>query len=161
MNPYAAALGDRDPLESLTATSKRLREQFDTLGPRGAELSLSAGKWTARQILCHLADTELVFAFRLRQTLAETHHVIQPFDQDAWATRYGHCEVNTALELFSVVRGWNVALIRSVAPEEYAKPLAHPERGEMTLKTLVETMAGHDLNHLRQLETISNRSASV
>lgn len=161
MNPYASALGDRDPLETMAATSKRLREQFDTLGPRGAELSLAPGKWSARQILCHLADTELVFAFRLRQALAETHHVIQPFDQDAWATRYGPCQVKTALELFSVVRAWNIGLVKAVTPKEYEKPLAHPERGEMTFKTLVETMAGHDLNHLRQLETLTTRSASV
>jgi uncharacterized damage-inducible protein DinB len=161
MNPYASNLGDRDPLAVMAATPALLRNWFETFGDRGAALSLAPGKWSAREILCHLADAELVFAFRLRQALAEAHHTIQPFDQDAWATRYAACEVKTALELFSTVRASNVAFIKAATPDDFSKPVAHPERGEMTFKTLVETMAGHDLNHRAQLETISKRAASV
>jgi hypothetical protein len=107
-----------------------------------------------REILIHLADTELAFAFRLRQALAEPHHVVQPFDQDAWAARYGTYDAYSALMTFSAVRTWNRRLIETVAPGEFSKPVTHPERGAMTFRTLVETMAGHDLNHLRQIESI-------
>jgi hypothetical protein len=58
---------------------------------------------------------------------------------------------------FSCVRQWNLMLLRSVAPEAMTKQLLHPERGEMTLRVLIETMAGHDLNHLAQLEAIAVR----
>ncbi len=112
-----------------------------------------------RQILCHLADCEVVFAYRLRQTLAECRHTIQPFDQDRWADPYAAYEAQEALALFSAARQWNVKLIRAASPAQLAKTVTHPERGEMTFQTIVETMAGHDLNHLQQLETIAARIA--
>jgi hypothetical protein len=157
MNPYASFLGDRDPLPVITATPKRLEDLAATLGPEGLKRSLAPGKWSAREILCHLADCESVFAFRLRQALAEDHHVIQPFDQDKWAAVYSAYEARAALAVFSAVRHWNLALIGTATPAMLSKTLNHPERGDMTFKVLIETMAGHDLNHLRQLETIAAR----
>lgn len=152
MNPYATQLGNRDPLEVIARTPQELAGHVDRLGRDGLERSYGPGKWTARVILSHLADTELAFAFRLRQALAEPHHVIQPFDQEAWAKPYNSFDAQTALHTFSAVRRWNLALIRTLSPEDFSKRVTHPERGEMTFQVLVETMAGHDLNHLRQLE---------
>lgn len=161
MNPYASILGDRNPLEVMGATSERLCEVFDTLGPEGAALSVAPGKWSAREILCHLADTELAFGFRLRQALAEAHHILQPFDQDAWARGYASCDTKQALAVFSAIRQWNIAFIRTATPDEFSTRVSHPQRGEMTFNTLVEIMAGHDLNHLRQLETILSQRPSA
>jgi uncharacterized damage-inducible protein DinB len=152
MNPYAVHLGQRDPLQVLPATAARLGALLDALGPSAAGRPPAPGKWSAREILCHLADTELVFAFRLRQALAEPHHVIQPFDQDQWARAYDRFEARQALEVFTTVRGWNLTLLGSVPPESLSKPLTHPERGVMTFQALIETMAGHDVNHLKQIE---------
>ena len=121
--------------------------------------SLAAGKWSAREILCHLADCEMVFAFRLRQTLAEDHHVIQPFDQEKWAAQYDCYDTRDALSTFHTVRNWNLALIRSLPPEALETTVTHPERGTITFRTIVETMAGHDINHLRQLEAIVKQYA--
>ena len=157
VNPYAEFVGTRAPKEVIAATPDRLTETMDRLGPAGAEHSPAPDKWNAREILCHLADTELVFAFRLRQTLAEPHHVIQPFDQDKWAASYDAFDATAALEVFAAVRRWNVTLIDAVPPESLSKPLSHPERGEMTFSVLIETMAGHDLNHLQQLEGIATQ----
>jgi hypothetical protein len=95
-----------------------------------------------------------VFAFRLRQALAQDHHVIQPFDQDDWAATYGLYDAHTALATFSAVRQWNLALIAGLGAEDLTKPLNHPERGDMTLRVVIETMGGHDLNHLQQVEKI-------
>jgi uncharacterized damage-inducible protein DinB len=161
MNPYAPHLGKRKPLEVIAQTSERLASLMQTIGDERAQQSPAPGKWSAREILCHLADCELVFAFRLRQALAEDHHVIQPFDQEKWAAQYGAFDVAAALAVFSAVRNWNVALIRSVTPGSLAKPLNHPERGEMTFQVLIETMAGHDLNHISQIESIAGRAAQA
>jgi hypothetical protein len=95
-----------------------------------------------------------VFAFRLRQTLAENNPVVQPFNQDNWAATYGHYDAPMALAAFSAVRQWNLAFIRGLKPADFNKPLNHPERGDMTLRVVVETMAGHDLNHFRQVEAL-------
>jgi len=155
LNPYNIYLGDRDPRAVIADTPRQLKLLVDRLGPAGLERSLAPGKWAARAILCHLADVECTFAFRLRQTLAQPHHVIQPFDQDDFSKRYGSLDANAAIETFSAVRRWNLALLESVGPEDLSRLVTHPERGTMTFQTVVETMAGHDLNHVRQLETIA------
>jgi len=161
MNPYASHLGDRDPQQVIAATAGQLASAIRTLGPERADQSPAPGKWSVREIICHLADCEIVFAYRLRQALAEDHHVIQPFDQDKWAKVYAAYDAPAALAVFSSLRRWNIALIGSLKPEAFTKRLTHPERGEMPYKELVETMAGHDINHLRQIEAITARVASA
>jgi uncharacterized damage-inducible protein DinB len=154
LNPYATFLGNRTALEVLPTTPDKLHAVLEQLGPKGVEQNPAPGKWSAREIVSHLADCEIAFGFRLRQTLAEDNHVIQPFDQEKWAANYAAYDASTALAAFAAVRQWNLALIKSVTPEKQTKPATHPERGTMTFLTIVETMAGHDLNHLQQLENM-------
>jgi hypothetical protein len=154
MNPYASFLGDRNPLDVIEQTPRTLSGLVMQCVPSSMEWRPAPGKWNAREILCHLADSEIAFAFRYRQTLAEDHHVIQPFDQERWAGMYGGLGARSALSAFSALREWNLALIGSAPTEAMAKRVRHPERGEMTFRVIVETMAGHDLNHLAQLDRI-------
>jgi len=153
-NPYAKFLGEVPPWEVIDQTAGKLRFLIDRLGSQ-AEIPPAPGKWSARQIVCHLVDCEIVFAFRLRQALSEDHHVIQPFDQDRWAANYDVFDIATALTVFAAVREWNVRLISMMTPDQLGKKLTHPERGEMHVAVVVETMAGHDLNHIQQLEAIA------
>jgi hypothetical protein len=154
MNPYARQLGTRDPLKIIATTARHLEQLAAVLGPVRIEERPASGKWSPHEILCHMADTELVFSVRLRQALAEPHHVIQPFDQEIWATNYSNYDPQQAMLTFSSVRQWNVMLLRSVPPGVLTKPVTHPERGTMTFRHLIDTMAGHDLNHLAQLEAM-------
>ena len=157
-NPYASFLGDLNAREVISSTAHNLIHLADRLGSGGFEQSYAPGKWTARVILCHLADCEIAFGFRVRQALAEDNHVVQTFDQDAWARPYGNASFHaqTALQVFSDLRGWNLVLIDSLPPDSFGRRFRHPERGEHTLQTFIELIAGHDLNHLRQLETIAD-----
>jgi hypothetical protein len=155
MNPYASFLGPDDPQKVIASTPATLRKLLDSLGRERANQSPAPGKWSVREILCHLADCEIVFAFRLRQTLADPHHVIQPFDQDVWASNYAAYDAESALGVFSAVRDFNVKLISSLPPEAFSRPVTHPERGAMTFQTIVETMGGHDRNHTIQIEKIA------
>jgi hypothetical protein len=161
MNPYASYLGERDPQAVIAQTPALLDGLFAKLGKTGAERAPAPGKWSARKILCHLADCEVAFAFRLRQALAEPHHVIQPFDQDAWAAVYSAeaLDVASALETYTALRKWNIKLIQNLPAGAMSKPVSHPERGPMTFGVVVETMAGHDLNHLQQIERIAAQHA--
>jgi hypothetical protein len=95
------------------------------------------------------------FGFRLRQTLAEDHHVLQPFDQEKWAATYPSVTAQQALAAFAAMREWNLILIRNAPQGAAKKPVTHPERGTMTFATITETMAGHDLNHIAQLEKLA------
>jgi hypothetical protein len=159
LNPYAGFLGDRPPQAILAATPAALAALIAALGPERAVTPPSPGKWTPVEILCHLADCDLAFGFRLRQTLAEKNHVVQPFDQEKWAATYSGISAEQALAAFSAFRAWNLLLIAAALPAAAARPVLHPERGAMTFLTLVETMAGHDLNHLAQLQKLATPAA--
>jgi len=155
-NPYASFVGSSNPIDVIEETSRRLSEVVNKLSTgSNLEWRPAPGKWNAREILCHLADCEIAFAFRLRQTLAEDNHVMQPFDQEKWAGMYGGLSARAALSAFSSLREWDLALIQNTPAEAMGKKCSHPERGEMTFRTIVETMAGHDLNHLKQLDAIA------
>lgn len=157
-NPYDKFLDGQNPLVVLGSTVQRLEEIAGQLGKKHVNAAPAPGKWNAREIVCHFADCELVFGFRLRQTLAEDQHVIQPFDQTKWAANYAAYSLREALTAFGAVRSWNLALLRSLSPDVHDTPVTHPERGAMTFYTIVETMAGHDLNHLGQLDAIVKKS---
>jgi len=154
-NPYASFLAGRDPGGLVKEFPSKLSQVISRIGPTGMGRSLAPGKWTVSEILCHLADTEIAFSFRWRQALAEENHVIQPFDQDRWASLYPTISGDEALRVFAALRQWNGILLDRLAPGDWERPVNHPERGELTFRTLVETMAGHDLNHLVQLEKIA------
>jgi hypothetical protein len=158
INPYVGHLGEGDPIQVLKATAGEIRRLESRFAPEQIKLGPVARKWSPREIVCHLADCELVFSFRLKQTLAEDSPVVQPFDQDRWAARYANCDFASALRMFGAARAWNLLLIEGASAEERKRPVTHPERGTMTFWTIVETMAGHDLNHLVQLRNLIGES---
>jgi uncharacterized damage-inducible protein DinB len=155
-NPYASFLGDRDPLEVIDETPRHLAGLLAPALAGGGSPALvrqpAPGKWSVRDILCHLADVEIAFGFRLRQAIADENHVIQPFDQDRWASAFSSLRAEDALAAFTAARRWNVLFIRAMPNEAKNKRVSHPERGSMTFWTIVETMGGHDLNHRGQIE---------
>lgn len=159
LNPYEDFLDGRPLEQILSTTPKALTAALEAIGAEKSTLAPAPGKWSAAEILCHLADCELVFGFRLRQTLAEDHPTIQPFDQDKWAATYAGIPAGQALNVFTSLRQWNLTLLRAALPAAASRSATHPERGAMTFQTIVETMAGHDLNHLGQLHRIAAQTA--
>jgi hypothetical protein len=154
LNPYAKFLDGR-PLEIILATTpSAIATLIETIGPQKSATPPAPGKWSPAEIVCHLTDCELAFGFRLRQTLAEDNHIIQPFDQEKWAATYPGIAAAQAVTVFTAMRDWNLKLIAKTLPTAGDRKVTHPERGAMTFKTIVETMAGHDLNHLAQLQRI-------
>ena len=155
LNPYAVYLGGQDPIPVITRTTELLHLMIDPLSPAHIDRAPAPGKWSIREIVAHLADCELVFAFRLRQALAENHPVIQPFNQTVWGKHYAAYDIVSALRMFEATRNWNVKLLTTVTDADRHRPITHPERGTMTLWTIVETMGGHDVNHIQQIEKIA------
>jgi DinB superfamily len=153
-NPYESFLDGRSLDAVLASTAEEIASYLKVIGSNSGKKP-APGKWSAVEIVSHLADCELVFGFRLRQTLAEDGPTIQPFDQDKWAAIYPGIPATQALEAFTALRQWNLLMIRGALPAAAARKMTHPERGTMTFKTVVETMAGHDLNHLRQLRRLA------
>ena len=159
LNPYAKFLGGQEARAVIASTPGLVHQAVCDLTPEQIAAPIAPGKWSPCQIVAHLADCELVFGFRLRQTLAMPSPTIQPFDQDDWAKQYGSYDLPTALEMFRAARGWNVKLIGGLSEAEFQREMTHPERGTMTFQTVVETMAGHDMNHLGQLQSVLRSKA--
>jgi len=152
LNPYAAALGSSDPVEVLASTTQRLEALFSRFTREQIELRPAPGKWSVREIMAHLTDCEIAFGFRLRQGAAGVE-MIQPFDQDQWARNYDGYSFSAAMTTYRALRAWNLALIHSLTGMQRSLEITHPERGTMSVWTIVETMAGHDRHHLAGLET--------
>src|SRR5580700_10767856 len=126
LNPYAKFVGEQEPLAVIAATSDRLQALAAKIGPEKIAVAPAPEKWSASEILCHLADCEIAFGFRLRQTLAEDNHLIQPFDQEKWAAPYGSLAANEALTAFAALRRWNLLLIQGALTEFGTKSVTHP-----------------------------------
>ncbi|HXB62422.1 MAG TPA: DinB family protein [Acidobacteriaceae bacterium] len=157
-NPYAKYLGGRDPLAVMAATPGALYNLLSPLLANAADGHVNQqpapGKWSIREILVHLADCEIAVGFRMRQSLAETDHVMQPFDQELWAERYAAYDAPTALATFVALRNWNMLFLKTVQPQDLGRVVSHPERGTGSFRILLETIGGHDLNHLQQMERL-------
>lgn len=158
LNPYAKFLDGRPLEEILDDSVQRISLLLAKIGVERAQTAPAPGKWSPAEIVAHLADCELVFGFRLRQTLAEDAPTIQPFDQEKWAAQYGGISAGQALGVFKAMRGWNLQLLKNAGPDAAGRPVTHPERGTMTFQTIVETMAGHDLNHIAQLKRMAGEN---
>ena len=123
------------------------------MGALGA--SYEPGKWTAREVICHLADIEIAIGFRMRQVIASDNVVVQPFDEQAWARNYAHADAGLALASFLALRNWNLAFLEAVPVAMWEKPYRHPDQGDLKFSILIRLLAGHDINHLNQLKKIS------
>ena len=149
-NPYSASLGEQDPVTSLREAPALYASLFADRSQSELDLRFAPGQWSVREVLAHLADCEIVYGFRLRQTYSgETTQ--QLFDQDGWARSYVGCTAAESLEVFRTLREWNLNFISGLSAEDRALPSWHPELGKMTLWSIVEDMAGHDLHHLAKL----------
>jgi hypothetical protein len=114
------------------------------------------GKWSVAEILAHMADSELAVAWRLRMILTSDGVPIQAYDQDVWAGtfNYSRRDPKDSLERFRILRASNVALLKNVPKNLLGNYGMHAERGKETISHLINMVAGHDLNHLRQVESI-------
>jgi hypothetical protein len=150
----------KQPLKVQQATPKKLASLVKRLGKKQLSYRAAPGKWSIAEILAHLADTELVCGWRMRLILGQNGTPIQAFDQDAWAAtfNYSRRDPQTSLATFSVLRQNNLTLLKSIPKPLWENYGMHQERGKETITQIVRMFAGHDLNHLRQIEELAKQS---
>lgn len=154
-NPYGSALGEADVMIALRETPERLRAAVERLTMARMASSYAPGKWTAAQVLVHLAQCEFIFGDRIRFALTQDGYTAQPMDQDAWLQREAGVDGHVAFQAYYAARQMNLLLFTGLTDADRAKVLQHPERGQMHVEWLLELLAGHERHHLRQLESIA------
>jgi DinB superfamily len=153
--PYTADLGDREPLTAMRDTVARIASLVSGWTPAQFERSYAPGKWSARQLLTHLAHTELALGNRARMALATPNYTAQAFDQDQWMAQESKLGGKEAMDALVACNAMNRALFASLTPAQRATSFSHPEYGALTVDWLIHQMAGHVLHHLPQIETIA------
>jgi hypothetical protein len=146
----------QNPLKVQAGTAKKLERLIKGMPASKLRKRPAPEKWSAGEILAHLADSEIVIGWRLRQILGAPGTPIQAYDQDSWAAagHYQKRDPRKSAEQFRVVREANLALLKSLAPEQWKHHGMHSERGVETVEHIVRMIAGHDINHTRQVERI-------
>jgi hypothetical protein len=157
MNPYAKYLEGRDPLTVAAATPRQIVALTRGLSPRQLAKKPAPNKWSIQEIITHLADTEMVMCCRSRWIAFEEKPTLVPFDQEKWADGRAREKEPLAdtLERFRVLRKSQVRFFRAAPKKDFRRTGYHPERGDVTLQEQLETVAGHDLNHLGQIQRLA------
>jgi hypothetical protein len=153
-NPYGADLGDLEPFKALGQTPQRIRAIVERWTDTQFERSYAAGKWSARKILVHLAQTELALGTRARFALTQDDYAAQSFNQDDWMPLDEGQDARTALDVYTTLRKMNVAMWNRLSDAQKDRPFSHPEYGQLTVRWIAAQMAGHDIHHLKQFEQI-------
>jgi uncharacterized damage-inducible protein DinB len=150
-------LDGKDPLKIQKNTAKKLHKVIKPLNKKELKRRPAADKWSIAEILAHLADAELVAGWRLRLILSSDGVPIQAFDQEAWAKTFSYedRDANESLRAFKFLREMNLALLKSVPRKLWENHGMHAERGKETVTRLLRLYAGHDVNHVRQVEEIA------
>jgi uncharacterized damage-inducible protein DinB len=146
----------QDPIKLQSATTKKLTRLIKGVSTAKLRKRPAPEKWSVAEILAHLADVELVISWRMRSILGAPGTPVQAFDQDAWviAGHYDKRDPSKAIELHRVVREANLALLKSLSPDQWKHYGQHAERGQESVEHIVRMIAGHDVNHIRQIERI-------
>jgi len=150
----------QEPLGVQQATAKRIERLIRPLTRQQTRRRPAAGKWSIGEILAHLAESELVYGYRIRMILAANGTRFHAFDQIVWARNsdYARQDPQRSLRMFRALRESNLALLKSLPRTKWGCYGIHATRGKETLKRVVEMFAGHDLNHLQQINRIANQS---
>jgi DinB superfamily len=146
----------QDPIKIQSTPNKKLARFINGVPTAKLRKRPAPDKWSVAEILAHLADVEIVIGWRMRSILGAPGTPVQAYDQNAWVTtgHYDKRDPRKSIELHRVVREANLALLKSISPNQWKQYGQHAERGQESVEHIVRMVAGHDVNHIRQIERI-------
>jgi hypothetical protein len=151
-------------LDEAETGPKKLAAAVSGLSDRVLRYKPSPGKWCILEIVGHLADVEIVYAYRMRQMIADKKPVIAPIDQDDWARNLGYMQAAPAelVAQYGLNRHHNLRVLRRLKPEDLTRSAYHPERRtNVDLEDMVQRLASHDANHLAQIERLKKEAGQT
>jgi uncharacterized damage-inducible protein DinB len=133
---------------------RQLREAVAGMTQEQLDATPVTGKWSTRQVVCHLADYEPIFADRMKRVIAEDEPPISSSDHQAFAARlaYDQRDLDEELTLIQIVRSQMARIFRSLKPEDFQRIGHHSTRGPMTLEALLKQITGHIPHHVKFIE---------
>src|SRR5574337_1211716 len=138
-------------LDAAEKSPKQIAAAVSGLPDKTLRYQPSPEKWCILEILGHLADMEILYAYRMRQMLADKDPVIAPIDQDAWARDLGYLKEAPAelVASYGLNRYNNLRLLRRLSAADLEKGAFHPEhKRKVTIAEVVAMMSHHGPNHL-------------
>jgi DinB family protein len=151
----------KDAFNIYCQTPSRLSHFTRGLSDSQLKAAPAKGKWSIAQIITHLYDSELVMGFRYRMAVAQSGTPLQAFDENKWAEnlRYNKANAKEKLRLFLAMRKDHITFLQSLTPAEWKRYGMHQERGKETIERMVQMIAGHDINHLKQIKNLASHAA--
>jgi hypothetical protein len=129
-----------------------IAEALLKITPEELDAKPGPNRWSAKEIIHHLADSEMTAGIRLRRLLAEERAQIVGYDQDEFSRRlYYDRPHETSLELFRAVRASTAELLERMQPADWLREGTHSEVGRYTPETWLEIYAAHAHKHARQI----------
>ena len=153
--PYSKQLGDRDPIVAMRENADRVKAITKGWSAQQFDRPWAPGKWTGRQILTHLAQTELALGNRARMALAIPNYQAQSFNQDVWIAQESGLSGPEAVDALVALARMNASFFAALSPSERERTMVHPEYGAITVDWILHLLPGHQLNHIPQLEAIA------
>lgn len=153
----------QDAIKVQRTTAATLKKSIQGLSAKQLKWRPQPGKWSISEIVAHLSDAEIVASWRMRSVIGENGITIQPFDQDAWASAFAYQNRDTrkSLETFRVLRENNLGMLKEISRETWENYGMHLERGKESIAHLARMFAGHDTNHILQVEQIVKQIKSA
>jgi uncharacterized damage-inducible protein DinB len=150
-------------LDQAEASPRQIAAAVSGLSDKVLRYKPAPGTWCILEILGHLADIEIVYAYRLRQMLADKNPTIAPMDQDDWARHLGYMEAPPAelLAQYGLNRHATLRLLRRLQPEDLKKSAHHPElQADVSVAEMIEKMSTHGQNHEEQIERLKREAGN-
>ncbi len=146
----------QNPLRVQAATPKKLERLVKSVSTAKLRKRPAPEKWSIAEILAHLADVEIVIGWRMRSILGAPGIAVQAYDQNAWNASLHYDKRDPRKDLLQqrILREANLALLKALTPRQWKQFGMHSERGEESIERIVRMTAGHDLNHIQQIERI-------
>ena len=146
----------KDPVEVQRETPAELARLIEGISAQQLRVRPAAGKWSVAELLAHFAEAEIAASWRYRQMIESDGCALASYDQELWYTlgEYAARDPRESLQLFTLLRQINVAMFGKLTPEQWQRHGIHGERGKMSVRDLVQQLAGHDVNHLIQIRGI-------
>ena len=146
----------KDPVAVQRQTAPELEKLVGRVPAEKLSQRPTPDKWSANEVLAHLAEAEVTSTWRYRQMLEHDGCSLPGFDQNLWTRlgSYASRKPEDSLTQFRLLRDANLQMFDQLTPEEWEKHGIHTERGRMTVRELAVQIAGHDINHLTQIKAI-------